>query len=316
MSPGFADPETVGPKLYNHSPFESYMQSNQTGQFEKEDGVWVLRRRPMHRDEEYDEKGFDVLLRMQRHHFWYRGRHHLLLNVLRQEVSKHLKTGQDLKAIDIGAGCGGWIAYLHNKDTTIFRQLAIADSSFHALLLAESVVGSFAPRYQVDLLDLPWSEEWDVVFLLDVLEHIPDDTEALRQIRRCLRPGGLLFVTTPALKVFWTTNDELVHHQRRYSKQTFRELGECANLEILRTDYFMFFLSPLLLLSRMLNKPSSTATPDDLRNHLARTHRMPSSLVNSVLSGVFLWESSLINRISFPWGTSILGVFRRGSSDP
>ncbi len=74
---------------------------------------------------------------------------------------------------------------------------------------------------QIDLLDIPWFEKWDIVFLLDVLEHIPEHQEALKQIRKCMRPGGLLFITTPALKFFWTYNDDVVHHQRRYSKKDF-----------------------------------------------------------------------------------------------
>jgi 2-polyprenyl-3-methyl-5-hydroxy-6-metoxy-1,4-benzoquinol methylase len=293
------------------TPIENLMQTHQTGQFDEENGVFVPRRRPVHRDEEYAEKGFDVLLKMQRHHFWYHGRHRLLLNVLRHEISRHGKTGHGFRGIDMGGGCGGWLEYLHTQDAAIFQQLAIADSSLHALTLAEPVVGSFASRYQVDLLDLPWSEEWDVVFLLDVLEHIPDDTEVLRQIRKSIRPGGLLFVTTPALKVFWTYNDDLAHHQRRYSKKSFGELGECVGLKLLRAEYFMFFLSPALLLSRILSKPPTTATSEECYEHLVRTHRIPTPPINSVLKSIFLLEASMVNHVSFPWGTSVLAVFQR-----
>ena len=107
----------------------------------------------------------------------------------------------------------------------------------------------------MDLLDIVWSEEWDVVFLLDVLEHTPDRGEVLRQIRKSMRPGGLLFVTTPALTCFWTYNNELAHHQRRYCAQDFEDLATYVDLDLLRANYFMFFLSPALLLSRILFHP-------------------------------------------------------------
>ena len=280
-------------------------------QFKEHHGIFVPQRRPRHRDDEYDESGFDVLIRMQREHFWYRGRHELLLNVLKKEVSRCFGKANRLRAIDMGGGCGGWLEYLRAHDAGMFQQLALGDSSIRALSLAEPVVGSFAARYQIDLLDLVWSEEWDVVFLLDVLEHIPDHKQVLRQIRASLRPGGWLFVTTPVLKFFWTYNDDLAHHQRRYCRQDFQDLAHHADLELLRTDYFMFLLSPALLLSRMLFRPPASATSAQIQDHLARTHRIPAQPINAILAKVFSIEALMVNRVGFPWGTSILAVFRR-----
>ncbi len=279
--------------------------------FREEQGIFVPWCRSHHRDDEYDETAFDVLARMQREHFWYRGRHRLLLNVLRKEIPQRLGTTGALRAIDMGGGCGGWLEYLHAHDAGMFRQLALGDSSMRALALAGPVVGSFATRYQMDLLDLAWSEEWDVVFLLDVLEHTPDHIEVLRQVRRSLRPGGLLLMTAPALRLFWTHNDDLARHQRRYCRRDFRALGACVDLELLRTEYFMFLLSPALLLTRILLRPPRSATPEQLRRHLARTHRIPPQPINAALDWVFSLEAAMLNHVHFPWGTSILALFRR-----
>jgi SAM-dependent methyltransferase len=180
-----------------------------------------------------------------------------------------------------------------------------------ALSLAEPVVSSFATRYQIDLLDLTWREDWDVVFLLDVLEHISDHEKVLRQIHKSMRPGGLLFVTTPALKFFWTYNDDLAHHQRRYSRYDFRALAKQVNFELLRTNYFMFLLSPALLLSRILFRPPEMATSEQLKNHLMQTHSIPAKPINGILTKLFSVEAALINFVDFPWGTSLLAVFKR-----
>lgn len=276
-----------------------------------EQGIIIPTRRPHHRDDEYDESGFDVLIQMQREHFWYRGRHKILLNILKEEIAKHPGATTGLRAIDLGGGCGGWLEYLHTHDASMFRELALGDSSMRALTLAEPVVGSFATRYQIDLLDLSWIGEWDVVFLLDVLEHIKDHDEVLRQAYKIVKPGGLVFVTTPALNFFWTYNDQLAHHQRRYSKQDFFALGECTDLEVLRTEYFMFFLSPALLLSRILFRPPALATPEQLRDHLARTHRIPAKPLNNMLTMALSIEAFMVDFVDFPWGTSILAVFKR-----
>jgi 2-polyprenyl-3-methyl-5-hydroxy-6-metoxy-1,4-benzoquinol methylase len=301
--------------IIHEQHIESHVASSpkmtKSNQFTEERGILIPPRRPVHRDDEYDEAGFDLLIRMQREHFWYRGRHQLLLNVLKREVRANFGETNSLRAIDLGGGCGGWLEYLQHHAPGVFHTPALGDSSIRALTLAEPVVGSFAERYQVDLLDLNWHEEWDVVFLLDVLEHIPDHVEVLKQIRKTLKPGGLLFVTTPALNFFWTRNDDLARHQRRYSRRDFRHLAREADLELLRADYFMFFLSPALMLYRMMIRPHKLATPGELQEYLWRSHQVPGRLVNSLLTQVFLAEAALVNHIAMPWGTSILAVFRR-----
>jgi 2-polyprenyl-3-methyl-5-hydroxy-6-metoxy-1,4-benzoquinol methylase len=179
-------------------------------------GIHIPRQPVSHHDEEYDPAAFDLLHDMQLRHFWYQGRHRFLLRALREQLAGISGPPTDLSAIDLGGGCGGWIRYLLNHLPSAFSELALADSSLRALEMARPLVGESLGRYQIDLLHLGWSERWNVAFLLDVLEHLPQDVEALKQIGAALRPGGLVFVTTPALRFFWSYNDEQAHHQRRY----------------------------------------------------------------------------------------------------
>ncbi len=284
--------------------------------FSDEQGILIPLRPPQHRDDEYDTAGFGTLIKMQQDHFWYRGRHNLILSVLKKELPARFADMNGLEAIDLGGGCGGWLEYLHSHQPDMFKQLALADSSIRALSLAGPVVGDFALRYQIDLMDLVWSEDWDVAFLLDVLEHIPEHEEALRQIRKSLRPGGLLFVTTPALDQFWSFNDEIAHHQRRYAVRDYRELAGKTGFELLRTDYFMFFLSPALVVSRLLYRPPSMISKEQRQAYLEKTHRVPAPSVNKILTSIFSLEALMINRLGFPWGTSILAVLRRPLERP
>lgn len=265
----------------------------------------------VHREEEYDSHGFDLLREMQDRHFWYLGRHRFLLRALEVELRRRSCTANDLNAIDLGGGCGGWITYLREHLPHTFSELALSDSSLRALELAKAAVGEKVSRYQTDLLSLGWENRWDVAFLLDVLEHIPKDGETLQQIKQALKPGGLLFVTTPALPGFWSYNDELAHHVRRYAKQDFRRLAETTGLSLLRANYFMFFLSPLLWLSR-LNRPKlERMSEEELRQLMKRTHRIPPGPVNGLMRLIFELETPLGLKLPFPWGTSILGVFQK-----
>jgi SAM-dependent methyltransferase len=214
--------------------------------------------------------------------------------------------------VDLGGGCGGWIRYLKDHRPALFEELALADSSMGALTLAADSVGRDVQRYQVDLLRLQWSERWDVAFLLDVLEHIPQDREVLQQVRSALRPGGLLIVTAPALSFFHTYNDVLAHHVRRYSRGDLQRLAEQSGLQVGFTRYFMFFLSPLLLLSRLKSPRLEGMTATEIRKLVQRTHRVPSWPVNQLLRLVFCAETPLGVWLPWPWGTSVLAVLRKG----
>ena len=276
------------------------------------DGIFVPTAPVRHRDDEYDPAGFETLIAMQRRHFWYQGRHRFLLAAVRRRLGQtHREAGAPLAAVDLGGGCGGWIDYLRRRAPRLFPELALADSSLDALARAAEVVGPGVARFQIDLLRLDWTNRWDAAFLLDVLEHIPEDLDALRQIRKSLRPGGLLFVTTPALKRFWTYNDDLSHHVRRYSCTDFADLARRADLELIDARYFMFLLSPLLYLSRRQPPDLAAMTSDEIRSHLQHTHRIPSWPVNQALRFVFSLETPVGHWLRFPWGTSILGVFRK-----
>lgn len=265
-----------------------------------------------HREEEYDSAAFAILEEMQRRHFWYLGRHRFLMSAVRRRLrSDRAFSGRVLSAVDLGGGCGGWIACLRQKAPGLFGELGLADSSLEALDRAAQILGADVRRYHVDLLKLEWENRWDAAFLLDVLEHIPNDIEVLRQIHRSLRPGGLLFVTTPALQQFWSYNDELVHHVRRYSRADFGALARESGLELLDARYFMFLLSPLVYLSRRQAPDLQQMTPDEIREHLRRTHRVPLGPLNLALRLVFSLETPLGHWVRFPWGTSILGVFRK-----
>jgi SAM-dependent methyltransferase len=170
-------------------------------------------------------------------------------------------------------------------------------------------------RYQIDLLDLQWHDRWDMAFLLDVLEHIPQDEDALRQIHQALAPGGLLFITTPALRQFWTWNDDVNRHVRRYSRADYRRLAEVCGYRLIDARYFMFLLSPLLVGSRLLTGLGIKKRPrDEGWALLEKMHRVPNPVENGPLRLVFSLETPLGHYVSFPWGTSILAVLQKPTS--
>jgi SAM-dependent methyltransferase len=286
---------------------------NDPGPYQRDEaGIFVPSPGVLHRTEDYDPASFEILRDMQDRHFWYLGRHRFLLYCLKRTVAPPCKRrAPGLQAIDLGGGCGGWIHYLKARAPGLFDKLALGDSSRDALTMSRGILGPGVALYQLDLLNLRWSARWDVAFLLDVLEHISEDREVIRQIHTALRPGGFLFLTAPALKFFWTYNDVFAHHVRRYSRKDLAQLASSCGFEVCLTRYFMFFLSPLLFLSRLRSPNVKCMTREQVGEHLRRTHRVPIWPVNQLLRGVFSLESPLGVWQPFPWGTSILAVLRK-----
>jgi len=87
-------------------------------------------------------------------------------------------------------------------------------------------------------------------------------------------------------------------------------LATATGLTLVDARYFMFFLSPLYMMSRLKPSVRSMST-EELRDLVDRQHKTPSPPINRALAAVFALETPLGHNVQFPWGTSILGVFKR-----
>jgi SAM-dependent methyltransferase len=268
----------------------------------------------LHREDEYDSRSLAMLRRMQAEHFWYRGRHRFLLRAVNRLVPQNKREARSYRVVDLGGGCGGWVAYFLARTCLPVAEVALADSSEVALSLAADFLPPQVERRQVDLMDLQWKERWDIAFLLDVLEHLPDHKKPLCQIYEVLAPGGLVFITVPALRQFWTWNDEFCRHQRRYDRSQIHSLAADCGFHLLDARYFMFFLSPLLLASRLASAFSLRLKSNEQRRELAmKMHAIPHPLINGLLTAIFGLETPLGHHVRFPWGTSLLAVLQKPS---
>jgi SAM-dependent methyltransferase len=77
--------------------------------------------------------------------------------------------------------------------------------------------------------DVP-AKTFDSAICLNVLEHIEDDVEALRRMKRTLRPGGRAIVLTPALPRLFGEMDRAMGHLRRYTLGSLRRAFVAAGL--------------------------------------------------------------------------------------
>lgn len=78
----------------------------------------------------------------------------------------------------------------------------------------------------------------DTVVMVNVLEHLPDDVEALTLAQGLLGPAGGLCLFVPALPALYGSLDALVGHQRRYTPATLRKAVTAAGFTVETLRWF------------------------------------------------------------------------------
>jgi SAM-dependent methyltransferase len=100
------------------------------------------------------------------------------------------------RVLDVGCGPGWYlhaISRLYGNDLTAVDADPARVDAASALAVAEVRLG--------DAQELPFADAtFDRVLMSEVLEHLPDDARALREVHRVLRPGGILALSVPHVR--------------------------------------------------------------------------------------------------------------------
>jgi SAM-dependent methyltransferase len=100
---------------------------------------------------------------------------------------------------------------------TKFRRIVYSDLSFEAIKILKQtqITGYYVVA---DGMHLPFkSNGFSHIICSEVLEHLENDLQALKEMARTLkRPSGNLIITVPHRKCYFTNDDYFVKHQRRY----------------------------------------------------------------------------------------------------
>lgn len=236
-------------------------------------------------------------------HAWFAGRTRAILQYLDAELGPRTP-GVERMVLDLGIGAGNMAHHLAHYATVIG-----IDNNLRPLMVAKQrglAVG------QTSGDQLPFADDqFDLVALLDTVEHIPDEFGVLEECRRVLKPGGKLIVTAPAFMWLWSYNDEINAHQRRYTAPELQQKLQICGLRVRRISYNNFFLFPLIAAIRLarpynpeLASPHLTADADVYQVEM---EPIPEPM-NTVLHGVGWLEGELLQRIALPFGTSVICI--------
>jgi SAM-dependent methyltransferase len=131
--------------------------------------------------------------------------------------------------LEIGSGLGDFSAQFQHR----LEYLVVTDSDTYCV---EQLTDRYEGRDDVDVLELALPgqikirQKVDTVIMMNVLEHIADDSEALRDLAACLDPTGHLIIWVPGYQRLYGDFDRLVGHHRRYTPATLRAVVEASGL--------------------------------------------------------------------------------------
>jgi SAM-dependent methyltransferase len=236
---------------------------------------------------------YDRMAELDERHWWYRARRDILADL----IARKIRLADGAHILEIGCGTG------HNLE--MLQRFGRADGieiDPAARTLAEQRLGR--PIGSAPLPELTGVEDgaYDLVALLDVLEHVEEDEAALASIARKLKPGGKILITVPAHPWLWSAHDEVNHHKRRYTRKTLRRAIGAAGLQVELLSWFNSLLFPLAAAARLAGRVTGNKDSDD---------KLPPKPVNSLFETVFGWERYALGRLPLPPGVSLVAIVSR-----
>jgi len=235
---------------------------------------------------------YDRMAQYDTKHWWYRARRDILADYL----SRYAGLPKDARILEIGCGTGHNLPMLAR-----FGQVDAIEIDETARGLASERLGKAvgsAPLPELEGVEA----EYDLVAVLDVIEHIDDDVAGLSAIAARLRPGGKILITVPAHQWMWSAHDVVNHHKRRYSKATLTDALARAGLKWRKLRWFNSLLFPAAVAARMAGKLRGKDDSDD---------SPPPGPVNAIFEAVFRLERHLLGRAPMPPGLSIIVLAER-----
>jgi SAM-dependent methyltransferase len=243
----------------------------------------------------YDPALYEAIAQAEPQSFWFRARNRLIVSTVR----RHFPDAGSL--LEVGCGTGFVLAGLREA----FPSMRLVGSELFAegLELARRRLPD-VELLQLDALEMPFAEEFDVVGAFDVLEHVHDDEGVLAGMRRALSAGGGLVLLVPQHPRLWSDMDAVARHVRRYTRRELATKVDAAGFEVVQASSFVSALLPAMVLSRAVRR--------GLRRRYDPIAELHPGPLNGVFERVLDGERRLIEHgVSLPLGGSLLLVGRK-----
>lgn len=227
-------------------------------------------------------------------YWWHTGR----MDIINKQLKKIAQKKYNLKILNIGCGTGGTIPTLEK-----YGEVTNIDISSEALkfLKMKGYKGKLIKDHRLPFNDC----SFDLVVALDVLEHIDQDRLSLDEWRRVLKSNGRILITVPAYEFLWSGHDTSLHHKRRYTRNRLDWDLKKSSFTKVKSSYMITFSFFLVVGFRLLYKLSGKKMTENT------SYVNIPSMINILFDRLLKTEATLLRYINLPFGTSVLGIYRK-----
>ncbi|WP_264520791.1 class I SAM-dependent methyltransferase [Flavobacterium sp. N1994] len=244
-------------------------------------------------EKDFEKKYHDV----ETDHWWFKSRRKYLLDLLKDAP-------KDSKVLDIGSSSG---IFLKDLEALGFKTENLFGIDISEIAIENCKANGIANAYVMDAQNITLNETFDIIIASDCLEHLQEDTKAIKNWKSLLKIGGTMYVFVPAFMSLWSYHDEVNMHYRRYTNPELKSKLIAENLEIIKSSYWNFFLFlPVYLFRKM-----SAVFQKNKKGEADISIGNP--LVNSTLLNLIVFENKLLKAVNFPFGVSTFCIAKRVS---
>jgi len=241
------------------------------------------------------DKEISQLSEFEEDYWWNTGRKKIVCDLIKEQI----KDIKNLEILDVGCGTGG-------TSTAFLKFGNVTGTDFSSLALKFAKNKGLTNVVRSSVTSIPFrSEKFDIITVLDVVEHVQEDKQVLKEIWRMLKPNGIVVVTVPAFQFLWSEHDIASMHVRRYNNSTIIKILKDSEFKIIRSSYFVSFLFPFIAAYRLLAKRKIKEP-----NPKCDLVKFPQP-INNFFEKIMFFENRLLKKVNLPFGLSIVCIAKK-----
>jgi ubiquinone/menaquinone biosynthesis C-methylase UbiE len=240
---------------------------------------------------------FVDLYELEETYWWFVG----MRDIVAAQLNGRLPESQR-RILDAGCGTGIMLSWLERYSET--EPVVGLDYTRDALTFCKE--RGHRLLAQGSVTDLPFADEsFDMATCFDVLQQLPDgvDEKAMSELRRVLKPDGLLYIRVAAYQWLLSGHDRALGTLRRYTLPEFVEKLTGVGFEVEQKTYANTLLFPVVMTKRLLKDTGSDVKP------LPSWLRWLNAPMTQCLRLEAQWLAGGARRL--PFGLSIIAIARR-----
>ena len=229
-----------------------------------------------------DNKTFSRQIKNQKKHWWFQARKKIIDQII---SSINLKKKNNI--LDFGAGSGVNLDMLRKHGLVDIHE---QNKYARAIIKKEKKIKNLYSTLKIK------KNFYDLILLADVIEHVKQPKELLKDLKKFLKKDGHILITVPAYQFLFSKKDKVLGHYRRYNKELLKT--ELSGFKVENISYFNTFLCIPIIIMTMLNKFLK-------RDYIKQVETTPNFILNKLCYIIFASEKYFIKYFNLPFGISI-----------